>query len=279
MEPRSVQSPVPRDHRTWLGVVRPASEPDGGVQLTVPLSRAEYDALHDACDRVKYLLDKKTIDFVCNNRDNFLELALAVGQEAKGHGTRHPEPDYWKAAYFDLQCSFTNVLDSVRLFLDHTTTRLARLHGSDSEQLDRFKGSCAAVFDSSPAYRLAYKLRDFVTHVGLPPLKFTSAAAVLGAVGRLPARPPDVAPVVVDLGDGGLRISQEWKVRHLPTEAATAIMGQLGSNPPEGWVERRGVAPKCRSAGAVAEQTATATAHLSPAPARQDAGWRSGRAA
>jgi hypothetical protein len=61
-----------------------------------------------------------------------------------------------------------NWLNVVRLFLDHETTRLSRTFGAESEQLAEFKAATATAFDSSIAYRFLYKLRNYVTHCGLP---------------------------------------------------------------------------------------------------------------
>lgn len=83
-----------------------------------------------------------------------------------------------------------NYLASVKLFLDHTYTRLSRRYGKESSQLAAFRSATAAVFDAEPAYRILYKMRNFLQHCGMP-IKLIHFSSAIG---------PDGTTVVHDCG-------------------------------------------------------------------------------
>lgn len=62
---------------------------------------------------------------------------------------------------------------SIRAFLDHSRTRLARRFGPDSPELSRFATACSKEFDDHFSYRFMYKLRDYSQHCGFPPANLT----------------------------------------------------------------------------------------------------------
>lgn len=61
-----------------------------------------------------------------------------------------------------------NFIAISRLYLDHIETYLNRKYGKKSEQFLIFKKNTSLEFDNSFAYRLFYKLRNYVLHCGLP---------------------------------------------------------------------------------------------------------------
>lgn len=63
----------------------------------------------------------------------------------------------------------TNWLTTGRLYLESERDLLSRTSQDGQEDLKRFRSLCGEVFDSIPAYRFLYKLRDYTQHCG-PPL-------------------------------------------------------------------------------------------------------------
>lgn len=66
-----------------------------------------------------------------------------------------------------------NFLNSARLYLDHTETRLKRTYGKQSEQVKRFKLATSSAYDGLFIYRFFYKLRNYAQHCGTA-IKVTS---------------------------------------------------------------------------------------------------------
>lgn len=66
-----------------------------------------------------------------------------------------------------------NFLNSARLYLDHTETRLKRTYGKQSEQVKRFKLATSNAYDGLFIYRFFYKLRNYAQHCGTA-IKVTS---------------------------------------------------------------------------------------------------------
>jgi hypothetical protein len=68
----------------------------------------------------------------------------------------------------DVNRALFHYLASVRLYLDHTQTRLSRRYGDTSEPYIAFKRSTGREYDSLVAYRVLYHLRNFIQHCGMP---------------------------------------------------------------------------------------------------------------
>jgi hypothetical protein len=75
----------------------------------------------------------------------------------------------WNEVHFDLQVLVTNWLSAWRVYRDHCTATFPK-RAPQYAKLDAVRH---AEFDGSPAYRLAENMRDYVTHVGLPPIHMT----------------------------------------------------------------------------------------------------------
>jgi hypothetical protein len=64
--------------------------------------------------------------------------------------------------------SLVNFLTAMRLYLDHTQTRLSRWYSTTDAVRTAFKCATSLEFDNHAAYRILYKLRNYVQHCGLP---------------------------------------------------------------------------------------------------------------
>ena len=73
-----------------------------------------------------------------------------------------------RALTADLNRLLANFLTSCRLFLDHTQARTIRRYGPNSRPVVAFVQATKSAFDASSAYRIMYKMRDYLQHVGLP---------------------------------------------------------------------------------------------------------------
>ncbi|MEO1720458.1 MAG: hypothetical protein AAFR23_09570, partial [Pseudomonadota bacterium] len=70
-----------------------------------------------------------------------------------------------------------NIMSSFRSFLDHADTYLSRKFGVESDELAAWKSLQASEYDQTFAYRFVYKLRNYVQHVGMPPLKLSASSS------------------------------------------------------------------------------------------------------
>lgn len=64
--------------------------------------------------------------------------------------------------------SLLNFMSSMRLFLDHTATRLKRRYGADGSPVQAFKARTAASYDNVFGYRFLYRLRNYGQHCSVP---------------------------------------------------------------------------------------------------------------
>jgi hypothetical protein len=109
-----------------------------------------------------------------SNADEVVRYARRLGKKAPDDGPRGLNP---VRAHDEMNRLIVNYLTSMRLYLDHTEARLKRHYESTSGPLAAFKQQAASEFDTKPEYRLFYKLRNYVQHVGLPVHRLHSVAA------------------------------------------------------------------------------------------------------
>jgi hypothetical protein len=64
-----------------------------------------------------------------------------------------------------------NIASMFRSFLDHSDAYVSREFGKESEQWGTWKGQQSALYDGHFSYRFMYKLRNFMQHVDMPPIK------------------------------------------------------------------------------------------------------------
>jgi hypothetical protein len=138
------------------------------MQLTfdVDLTAGEYELLRQALEPFLRLGVRDMYEFVernyadINSRNSYYTRLFGFRKE---QGRIAP-----RAAAIGFMGACLNWLNAVRLFLDHEETWLKRRFGEASPQFEDFKRACSEAYDSSVAYRFLYKLRNYVTHCGLP---------------------------------------------------------------------------------------------------------------
>jgi len=105
--------------------------------------------------------------------ENLLKIAQLNHSELKSIFGKYNESEEKELTFFSRYQSIElnvnrlliNLLSSIRMYLDHTETRLNRTH--DSKELGLFKESTSVAFDSSFAYRFLSHFRNFFQHCGL----------------------------------------------------------------------------------------------------------------
>jgi len=107
-----------------------------------------------------------------------------------------------------------NFLTAFRLFDDHTRSRLSDAYGDGSRELADYVAMTKSAYDSSAAYRILWKLRNFVQHVG-----FAVQGVAYGASNERAALPGAyLCDVVARRGHLLLR-SDDWGSAHADVEA------------------------------------------------------------
>lgn len=79
--------------------------------------------------------------------------------------------DFWSQTldrHVAQNSALLGALTAFRLYVDHTETRLKRSHGPDAAVVGAFKEATAKAYDNVFAYRLFYKLRNFLQHQSIP---------------------------------------------------------------------------------------------------------------
>lgn len=160
--------PPGEPHRFWyVCAIHVEATPDGHNHFSFsPSSRIDEDRYHllvRAENSVRQLVAHTSLAVV---ERNFAELVRARPQ-----GTERGGSDLNLAQLrFEIGVKFLNWLSSWRLFLEHSKAAIIRSFGSHSPELVAWHNYRRAAFNSSFAYRLSERLRDYVIHVGLPPI-------------------------------------------------------------------------------------------------------------
>jgi len=80
----------------------------------------------------------------------------------------YPSMQFHNVVHTSLNRRLSNLLSSIRLFLDHSEFAFKRKYGKKSEEVEAFKKYASEKYDSSFSYRFVYKLRNYVQHCGIP---------------------------------------------------------------------------------------------------------------
>lgn len=102
------------------------------------------------------------VDVVRANAQAVTASLATIDRHFQRHGRSNVD---WPKAAFDLDLIVTNWLTTWRLYRDHS---VARYRGGTRPRTT-IEAAQRAEFDGHFAYRLTEQLRDFVTHVDLPP--------------------------------------------------------------------------------------------------------------
>lgn len=163
----TVSGSVPLNPWT-LGYVEEA--PDGMTCVAErSLSDEEYERYHEA---VSFVLDRKdqaSFKLVIGNYGEFraIQSSMAVIFTTTSQ-TNWPDP---RESLFHLRRILLNWLNSIRLFDDHSRTRIVRTYGDPSPELDAFMAARAAIYDEVAGYRFMFEMRNYAQHCGEVPVQ------------------------------------------------------------------------------------------------------------
>lgn len=139
------------------------SEGQANVDLSVEISEEQYNSFLSAAQHVQKVDRGALYRLVFVNHRTLKEYIASLAEALRSEKVGRT---YWAEAHLQLQLIFANWLSSIRWLLDHTKSRLS----NEPEKLEHFVRATNAEFEGHFAYRLSYKLRDYVTHCDLPPV-------------------------------------------------------------------------------------------------------------
>jgi len=130
-----------------------------------PIDPTEEQALRDAIRYCREYAERVPVRLVLVSRANLQEAVDRLQHEDSKHQT------FRVAQQVDV--ALVSFLLMWRLFLDHVSHDLSQRFGKPSAEFERFDQATHDAFDSHPGYRLVEGLRNYVQHVGMPPLTYT----------------------------------------------------------------------------------------------------------
>jgi hypothetical protein len=147
--------------RHYLGRWRPkTSDRTAPLHTTDQLSPAEVEAIHHAENE---LLDANTNSAYFVLRDQRRALDLVLADVVREWSSQDAE---YMALRRRVSTALENFLSSLRAFDDKTCASLSAKYGKQSKPYRVFKAALSLEYDNQAAYRIAYKLRNFMQHAG-----------------------------------------------------------------------------------------------------------------
>jgi len=138
----------------------------GGFKTTRELSQEDYSSLMDASQRLlDFSANQDLLNIARMNHDNFQK---TIEYRLIRYARRPKSPKELIVISLDLNRLLLNLLSSVRMYLDHHETYLARKYGEESDRYKTYKAACSKEYDGNFSYRFLYKLRNYAQHCGLP---------------------------------------------------------------------------------------------------------------
>jgi hypothetical protein len=147
-----------------LAVLRSGGEPGVGHLIVLrELSREEYEKYADAKRVVLGFVDDY-LKFTMTRRSygEFVGLLGAYGEEYSSKRPLH-EIEAMSVKQ-EVNRRLRGFLAEMRSFLDHAEAGLKHEYGKQADEVQSFLTARSQIFDSSPSYKLTYKLRDYALH-------------------------------------------------------------------------------------------------------------------
>ena len=157
-----------------------AEDIDGVIRYTVvrDLTNADVDTYRHAVAVLLEHHEHEAIKLVVGNYREYraLEAAIAIAWTTSSQ----PQRIDGSESLFHLRRVLLNWLTSLRLFDDHTRTRLTRMYGAKSSELARYRVARASAYDGTASYRFACELRNYALHCGQVPIQGSVHVSRLG---------------------------------------------------------------------------------------------------
>ncbi|OQQ05431.1 hypothetical protein [Vibrio crassostreae] len=137
------------------------------------ISQKELERIDQAKHEIfEFNREYQLLDYVNENYHSFLREL-----QNKIHVHHHSGEVLTPFIYDEFICfinrSVLNLLTSMRTMTDHLEARVKGTYGSESEEWKTLKQLFSHAFDNEFSYCFASKLRNFVQHVGMPPIHFS----------------------------------------------------------------------------------------------------------
>jgi hypothetical protein len=147
-----------------LAVLGSGGDPrTGHLTILRELSREEYEKYADAKRLVmRFVDDYLKFTMTRTSYGEFVGLLRAYGEEYASK-----RPLYEIEAMLvkqEVNRKLRGFLAEMRSFLDHAEAELKHEYGKEADEVQSFLTARSQIFDSSPSYRLVYKLRDYALH-------------------------------------------------------------------------------------------------------------------
>lgn len=171
MSSSSDETPVPASASDAPWSPGYAEDTGGVIQYTLvrALTDEEVDAYRQAVALLLESQQQEALKLVVGNYREYraLEAAIAIAWTTSSQPQRIVASD----SLFHLRRVLLNWLTSLRLFDDHTRTRLTRMYGPKSAELARYSVARASAYDGIASYRFACELRNYALHCGQVPIQ------------------------------------------------------------------------------------------------------------
>jgi hypothetical protein len=164
------------EYEYGIGYIGPTNANPNQVSIRVEssLSKDEFLEIEQACENVHGVTGSRQFVIVQKNYQRIIN-TVAFYENAVINRTLSDSFNH-RSIVDNLSVDIINWLTSTRLFLDHHLTALAHKYGKDSNERQRFIQATNTEYDSVPAYRVLYKLRDYTQHCGFPVDSITMTA-------------------------------------------------------------------------------------------------------
>lgn len=136
------------------------------------LTKSEFSSIKEfGSTLMNFQRHHALIEYVITNFNTLNDLFI---NKTKEIGCNAEDSFYYPFGNFYLEANtvILNFLSSARTFLDHMETHIKKEFTENSPQYSTFRDSTVEEFDNKFSYRLMGKLRNYVTHCGMPPLSY-----------------------------------------------------------------------------------------------------------
>lgn len=130
----------------------------------------------DQAEEILYLFDRdfRLLQCVLDNHQSFeLELKNHLVHGALNDGGIIGSVDLSKNVRI-VDKWLLNILSSFRALTEHLETRITRIYGKKSKELEILKKALSNEYDNEFSYAFSYKLRNYIQHCGMPRITFST---------------------------------------------------------------------------------------------------------
>lgn len=143
------------------------------INPQMKISQEDLERIDQAKHEIfEFNREYQLLDYVNENHNSFLR---ELQNKINGHYNSGEvlTPFIYDEFIRFINRSLLNLLTSMRTMTDHLEARVKRTYGSESEEWKILKRLLSHAFDNEFSYCFASKLRNFVQHVGMPPIHFS----------------------------------------------------------------------------------------------------------